>query len=131
MTVTTRHLYASPARLQCLWQRVLRQDVRHVVGDDEEAVGHRGPVSPVGVEDLLSSHRERVCRERVAVRVADTVQPPQHVRLHPAEETRFNKIAVVALRFSRSLYIFRLTFLRMRDKCKLRNVQRNDKAFVA
>ena len=35
--------------------------------------------------------------------------------------------AVVALTFFRP---FRLTFLRMRDKCKIINMQRNDKAFV-
>ena len=37
---------------------------------------------------------------------------------------------VVALTFYRSLQTFRLTFLRMRDKCKITNVQRNDKAFL-
>ena len=34
---------------------------------------------------------------------------------------------VVALTFFRSLKTFRLTFLRMRNKCKIINVQRNDK----
>ena len=38
-------------------------------------------------------------------------------------------IVVVALTFFRSLYIFRLTFLRMRDKCKIMNVQQHYKAF--
>ena len=35
----------------------------------------------------------------------------------------------VALTFFRSLKTFRLTFLRMRNKCKIINVQRNNKAF--
>ena len=35
----------------------------------------------------------------------------------------------VALTLFRSLKTFRLTFLRMRDKCKIINVQRNNKAF--
>ena len=35
----------------------------------------------------------------------------------------------VALTFFRSLQTFRLTFLRMRNKCKITNVQRNNKAF--
>ena len=35
----------------------------------------------------------------------------------------------VALTFFRSLKTFRLTFLRMRNKCKITNVQRNKKAF--
>ena len=36
---------------------------------------------------------------------------------------------IVALTFFRSLKTFRLTFLRMRNKCKIINVQRNDKGF--
>jgi len=35
----------------------------------------------------------------------------------------------VALTFFRALKTFRLTFLRMRNKCKITNVQRNNKAF--
>ena len=36
----------------------------------------------------------------------------------------------VALTFFRALKTFRLTFLRMRDICKIINVQRKDKAFM-
>ena len=36
---------------------------------------------------------------------------------------------VVALKYFRSLKTFRLTFLRMRNKCKIIDVQRNNKAF--
>ena len=36
---------------------------------------------------------------------------------------------VVTLTFFRSLKTFRLTFLRMRNKCKIINIQRNNKAF--
>ena len=35
----------------------------------------------------------------------------------------------VALTFFRALKTFRLTFLRMRNKCNITNVQRNNKAF--
>jgi len=39
-------------------------------------------------------------------------------------------IADVALTFFRSLKTSQLTFLRMRDICKIVNVQRKDKAFM-
>jgi hypothetical protein len=37
--------------------------------------------------------------------------------------------SAAALTFFQSLKTFRLTFLRMRNKCKIINVQRNNKAF--
>ena len=60
---------------------------------------------------------------------AALILTPTHIVCR--KDTCSKKTDGVALTFFRSLKMFRLTFLRMRNKCKLINVQRNNKAFSA
>ena len=90
--------------------------VRDEVDDDGRRHGLSAPVS----------RRHEQLKLRVDLVAEGHGRVDDHLRTERSSGT-----VTVALEFSRSLKTFRLTFLRMLNKCKIISVQRNNKAFSA